>query len=325
MGLIVLMENLKLSKVTQSIVPIVYWAIISAILTVFTALKIKKTYDDPMRKLADAADRVAHGDFSVYVPTTHTAEKWDYLDLMLVNFNKMVEELGSIEVLKTGFFSNVSHEFKTPLAVIQGNAELLRRKGLPEEERRECVDNILSATRRLSGLITNMLKLDKLKGQTISSMPQRYDICRQLCDIALQFEEVWESKGIDFCVDIEDGAEIYADEELLASVWSNLLSNAFKFTEKGGEVTLTQKTEGEYITVSVSDTGCGMDEETSEKIFDKFYQGDSSHATEGNGLGLSIVKRILELSSGEINVESEVGKGSRFTVKLPRNLELAEE
>ncbi|MGN1187099.1 MAG: sensor histidine kinase, partial [Lachnospiraceae bacterium] len=234
------------------------------------------------------------------------------------DFNKMVEELGSIETLKTDFFSNVSHEIKTPLAVIQNNAELLRLEGLTEEERLEYTETILHATKRLSNLITNMLKLNKLEKQAITPAPQQYDLCAQLCECALQFEDAWERKNVEFEADIEERAMIEADEGLLALVWTNLLSNAVKFTPEGGTIRLAQISDEEKITVSVADTGCGMDEKTMSRIFDKFYQGDTSHSTEGNGLGLALVKRILQLSDGDISVNSEVGRGTVFTVTLPR-------
>jgi len=237
---------------------------------------------------------------------------------MILDFNKMVEELGSIETLKTDFFSDVSHEFKSPLAVISSNAELLQKSRKLSPEQEEQVENIRYATRRLSNLIQNMLKLNKLEKQTIHPMPEAFDVCAQLCECAVQFEDVWEKKNIEFEADLEDSAEVYADPGLMELVWTNLLSNAFKFTPENGTVTLTQRTEADRVLVSVADTGCGMTPETMRHVYDKFYQGDSSHATHGNGLGLALVKRILELSDGSITAESTLGKGSVFTVNLPR-------
>lgn len=180
----------------------------------------------------------------------------------------------------------------------------------------EVLEDILHATKRLSNLITNMLKLNKLEKQTIRPVPKQYDLCAQLCDCALQFEDVWEKKGLEFEVDMEERRTIEADPGLLELVWTNLLSNAVKFTPAGGTITLTEYCDEAGITVIVSDTGCGMNDEVKQRIFDKFYQGDTSHATEGNGLGLALVKRILELSDGHVFVESQVGKGSTFTVRL---------
>lgn len=323
-GLLVLANERQWSSLVQTLIPLAYWTIVAAGLTLYTRWRIQRAYEKPMKELAEATAKVAQGDFSVYVPPLHTMDKLDFLDVMITDFNKMVEELGSIETLKTDFFSNVSHEIKTSLAVIQNNAELLSRDGLTEERRRECTDTILHATRRLSDLVMNMLKLNKLEKQVIQPVPQPYDLCAQLCACALQFEDMWDKKDIEFEADLEDRAMIRADKGLLELVWTNLLSNAMKFTPAGGTITITERSDGEKRTVCVSDIGCGMDAATQARIFDKFYQGDPSHATEGNGLGLALVQRILELSGGTITVESAPGKGSAFTVTLPVSLDREE-
>ena len=317
MGLVTLINTKGWNDIVAVIIPTVYWALVAVALTLYARWQIKKTYEEPMHRLAKATAKVAQGDFSVYVPPLHTADKLDYLDVMILDFNTMVEELGSIETLKTDFFSNVSHEMKTPLAVIQNYAQLLQKENLTEEERREYSESILQSTRKLSSLITNILKLNKLEKQTIRPAPEQYDLCQQLCDCALQFEDAWEKKDIEFIAELEDRVVIEADPGLLELVWTNLLSNAVKFTPPGGTVTLTQTSNEREVTVSVSDTGCGMDEKTLRHIYDKFYQGDTSHSTEGNGLGLALVQRILQLSNGTITVKSRVGQGSTFTVRLP--------
>ena len=315
-GIITLANEEQWPTAVQILLPTLYWGLVAVGLTLFTRWEIRRNYEEPMRNLRNATEKVANGDFSVYVPPLHSVGKLDYLDAMILDFNKMVEELGSIEVLKTDFFSNVFHEIKTPLAVIHNNAQLLQRANLEESQRKECADAILHATRRLSNLITNMLKLNKLEKQAIQPAPQSFDLCAQLSECALQFENTWEQKDIEFIAELEDRALIRGDEELLALVWTNVLSNAIKFTPAGGTVTLTQRTEPDAVTVEVADTGCGMEAETMRHIFDKFYQGDTSHSTEGNGLGLALVRRILELSDGTITVQSTVGKGSAFTVRL---------
>lgn len=317
-GIVVLMTRLKLHPSIQTAIPLMYWAVVATGLTLYTRWRMKKSYDEPMRILAAATAKVAAGDFSVYIPPYHTADKHDYLDVMLMDFNKMVAELGSIETLKTDFFSNVSHEIKTPIAVIQNYAEMLSRGNLPEKRVQEYAESIQQASKKLSTLITNMLKLNKLDKQTIKPISESYDLCEQLCHCALQFEDLWEQKNIDFVADVEERTIISADKELMELVWTNLLSNAIKFTKSGGCVTLCQTSDADSVIVEISDTGCGMSEETVSHIFEKFYQGDTSHSTEGNGLGLSLSLRILQLMDASISVISVLGKGSTFTVTIPK-------
>lgn len=316
-GIIVLMNVYGWSKIAQTIVPIAYWTLAATGITIYTRRQVRRTYEEPMQRLAEATRQIAAGDFSVYVAPVHTIEKLDYLDNMIIDFNKMVEELGSIETLKTDFTANVSHEIKTPLAIIQNNAELLRNEALTDRQR-ECVDTIYHTTHRLSDLITNILKLNRLERQTITSESRLYDVCAQLAECALNYEDVWERKGLEFDADLEDRAEITADPALMELVWNNLLSNAVKFTEPGGSITLMEHSDAEHIYVTVADTGCGMNAETRAHIFEKFYQGDTSHATAGNGLGLALTMRVLQLHGFKILVESTVGEGSTFTVVMPQ-------
>ena len=316
-GLIVGMNTLGWSDWVQTAVPMLYWSAVAVGLTLFTRKQIQRSYEEPMHRLAEATEKVAGGDFSVYVPTIHTSDKLDYLDVMIVDFNKMVEELGSIETLKTDFFSNVSHEIKTPLAVIQNNAELLRMETLTDTQR-EYADTIYQSSKRLADLISNILKLNKLEKQSITPDIQVYDVCAQLAECALGFEESWEQKQLDFDADMEDRALVAADPALMELVWNNLFSNAVKFTEPGGNITLTQASDENNVYVSVRDTGCGMTEETKKHIFEKFYQGDTSHAMAGNGLGLALALRVLQLNQFQIQVESAPGKGSTFTVTMPK-------
>lgn len=315
------MNTLELNGFIQTLIPTIYWTAVAAGLTLFTRKKVKDTYEEPLHRLADATQQVAGGDFSVYVPTIHTADRLDYLDVMILDFNKMVEELGSVETLKTDFVSNVSHEMKTPIAVIKNYAELLQMKNASDGEKAEYARNIEEAAGHLSALISNILKLNKLENQRIDPEIESYDLCGQLEECILQYEELWDEKELELEVDMEEKAVIQADPSLMELVWNNLLSNAIKFTEQGRKVTVRQATEAEYVEVSVSDTGCGMSKESIRHIFDKFYQGDTSHSKEGNGLGLALVKRILVLMNGDIQVVSQEGKGSTFTVKLPRRMD----
>jgi Signal transduction histidine kinase len=316
---IILAHAVDLSKIPgwYGKVIVCYWIFVSIAFTLLTRNQINQNFEKPIKRFAEAAEAVANGDFSVYVAPIHTAEKQNYLDVMFLNFNTMVEALGSIETLKTEFFSNVSHEIKTPLAIILNYAESLQKDNLSEADRRAYIDTIIQTSKRLSELITNILKLNKLEKQVIEPLNEPYDLCEQLCECAIRYEKIWEQKNIEFEADLEDRATIEADESLLELVWNNLLSNAVKFTEPGGTVTLRQTSTEDEITVSVTDTGCGMSEEIRKHIFDKFYQGDTSHSTEGNGLGLALALRIIQLTGGRITVDSELNVGSTFTVYLP--------
>lgn len=316
-GLVVLMNSRGWNDLIQTVVPMLYWGAVAVGLTLFTRKKIRDTYEAPLHRLAEATEKVANGDFSVYIPTVHSANRLDYLDVMILDFNKMVEELGSVETLKTDFVSNVSHEMKTPIAVIKNYAELLQMEQSTEEERLEYARNIEEAAARLSSLISNILRLNKLENQRIRPEIEDYDLCGQLENCILQYEEMWDEKELELEVEMEDRAVVQADKSLMELVWNNLLSNAIKFTEPGGTVKICQTSEDGFIQVAVTDTGCGMSRESIRHIFDKFYQGDTSHSKEGNGLGLALVRRILTLMNGEIEVVSQEGKGSTFTVRLP--------
>lgn len=294
-----------------------FWFFGSVVFTFFTGWQIRKKYTQPLEEIADAARKVAEGDFSVYLRPKHTKDKANCMDVLVQDFNKMVEELGSIETLKTDFFSNVSHEFKTPLSVIYTNAQILQGQNL-DKEQKECADNIVDSSKRMANLIQNMLKLNKLEKQTITPTAEVYDVCAQLCECAVQFEDSWEKKNLELNVEMEDRVFIFADPGLMELVWNNLLSNAIKYNREGGTITISQTSDEKFVKISVADTGCGMSEKVIGHIFDKFYQADESHASSGNGLGLSLVKRVLELSDASITVESMPEIGSVFTVILEK-------
>jgi signal transduction histidine kinase len=293
--------------------------IISLLCTVIDGIRRKFMIERPVRRIVHAADQVMRGNLTVRIPPIHSIDSMNGFDIIADYFNHMTEELSGMETLRTDFIANVSHELKTPLAVIQNYGTMLQQKDLPEEKRLEYAKAITDASRNLANLITNILKLNKLENQEIYPNTTKYDLSEQLCECLLMFEDAWEQKNLEIETDIKENVTVNADEEMLSLVWNNLFSNAIKFTEAGGRVSLSVKSEDDFAIVKVSDTGCGISRETGAHIFEKFYQGDTSHATKGNGLGLALVKRVMDITGGDISVESEVDKGSTFTVKIRRN------
>ena len=274
--------------------------------------------DRPVKKILDAAEKVMQGDFSVRIEPVKDFAGETGFNQIIDCFNKMTAELAGTESLRTDFIANVSHELKTPLAVMGNYATMLQRPGITGQERTEYAKAISESARRLGQLITNILKLNKLENQQIFPQKQEYDLGEQLCECMLQFEDAWEKKALNIETDMEEDVRIRSDSELLSLVWNNLISNAVKFTPPGGTIGIRLKTEGDLVSVSVSDTGCGIKPEVGQHIFEKFYQGDTSHATQGNGLGLALVKRVVDILNGEIGVQSVYGQGSTFTVKFRR-------
>lgn len=297
---------------------IVYY-VVMALLSYRLLLRIiRANYSEHLLKVSEATRKVVEGDFSVELEMDENLKENSYVNIMFSDFNTMLAELNSIESLKDDFISNVSHEIKTPLSVINNYTTALKDKDLPEKIRDEYIETIIDTTEKLSDLVSNILKLNKIENRNISPEKQEYDLCRQLSDCLLSFEQQWEEKEIELFVDIEDRVMIKEPFALLDVVWHNLLSNAFKFTGNCGKVSLIQTSTDDFIEVKIKDTGCGFDEETKLHIFDKFYQGDTSHSEEGNGLGLALVQKIAERNNYEISVESEVGKGTEFTVKIKK-------
>ena len=294
-------------------------AFLSFVCTLIDWYRRRITVTMPVRRIIEAAKKMTEGDFSVRISHVHRADFEDGFNRIIDCFNALAEELSGTETLRTDFIANVSHELKTPLAVMKNYALMLRQPGLGEAERMEYSREISAAADRLSGLISNILKLNKLENQQLFPAAQEYDLSEQVIECLLSFEDIWEKKNIELETDIEEGIRISSDRELWSIVWNNLLSNALKFTPEGGSVSVSLSDAGESVVFSVEDTGCGISREMGSRIFDKFYQGDTSHATEGNGLGLALVKRIIDISGSEIAVESEQGKGSRFSVIIGRD------
>ncbi len=286
-----------------------------------TAIDITRRWymvERPVRRITAAAERLMQGDLSARIPPQHSIDPQDGFAAIAEAFNRMAQELSGTETLRADFIANVSHELKTPLAVMQNYATLLRQPNLPDARRAEYAQAVAAACRRLTALVTNILKLNKLENQQIYPEAKRYNVSEQLCAELLAFEPVWEEKQIEVETALEEDVWVEADAELLSLVWSNLLSNAFKFTPQGGCVRVSLTAEDGCAAVRVADTGCGISRGAGAHIFEKFYQGDASHAAQGNGLGLALVKRVVEIVGGEISVSSTPGKGSTFTVTLGR-------
>jgi len=281
-------------------------------------IRRKVMVDRPVKIITAATEQIMQGDFSVRVKTMKGGGMEGFNQIGNA-VNAMAQELSGTETLRTDFISNVSHELKTPLAVMGNYATMLQRPGITEEEKNEYAKAISEASRKLAQLITNILKLNKLENQQIFPQPREFDLSEQLRECLLVFEDAWEAKNLEIETDMEDDVPIRSDPELLSLVWNNLISNAVKFTPDGGKIRVTLKTADEAVTVSVSDTGCGITPEVGRHIFEKFYQGDTSHATQGNGLGLALVKRVADILQGEITVQSTPGRGSTFTVRIGRN------
>ncbi|MBE6951931.1 MAG: HAMP domain-containing histidine kinase [Ruminococcaceae bacterium] len=308
-------ENLKIAA-KLTFVNVLF---LSLICTVIDALRRKLTIQRPVQKIIAAAEKIMQGDFSVRIAPIQRTDYEDTFNQIIDCFNKMAQELSATETLRTDFIANVSHELKTPLAVMQNYGTLLQTPGLSEEKRIEYAKAITDASRRLADLVSNILKLSKLENQQVALSTKPYDLGEQLCECLLGFEELWEKKALEIETELADNVIVTADAEMMALVWNNLFSNAIKFTAAGGKIALRLTTDGNDAVVRISDTGCGISAEVGKHMFDKFYQGDSSRATQGNGLGLALVKRIIDLTESEISVESEVGVGTTFTVRMRRN------
>lgn len=285
---------------------------ISAVITIIDSMRRRFTIEMPVRRIMETVGRISRGKYGIQIEPSYTRRINEFDDI-IDGINQMSKELARTETLKTDFIANVTHEIKTPLAIIQNYASMLQDEELDGETRQEYVQTLLDASRRLSGLVANMLKLNKLENQEISLENQEFNVGEQVRSVLLSFEGAWSGKDLEIDVDIED-TMICCDEGLLEIVWSNLISNAIKFTPEGGSLGVSVKQGKDAVAVSVQDSGCGMDEATGRHIFDKFYQGDTSHAKEGNGLGLAMVKRVMDIVGGEIYVDSKLGSGSTFTV-----------
>lgn len=279
------------------------------------AVGLSKIFVSPMMKLGDAMRKVAGGDFTVRLDCT---SKIRDVREVYGSFNTMVKELGNTETLQTDFVSNVSHEFKTPINAIEGYASLLQDSQLTDEQKNAYIDKIIFNTRRLSDLVGNILLLSKVNNQTISLKATTFRLDEQVRQSILALESKWEKKEIEFDIDLDE-IEYTGYENLLSHVWLNLIDNAVKFSPQNGQIRIRLKQLAGSVTFSIWDNGLPIPEADIDRIFNKFYQGDNSHASEGNGLGLALVRKIVAAAHGTINVTSSEDAGTEFVVALPNS------
>ena len=312
-GLILVLN--RLFGVTLSIPSVIWVLVASSAVAGIIALLLNHRILRPIRNLGSAMNRVAGGDFKLRIDSTSRSGD---IQQLYKDFNVMVSELEKTEVLQSDFVSNVSHEFKTPINAIEGYTMLLQDTDGATPEQREYVDKILHNTRRLSSLIGDILLLSKVENQTIAREETEFRLDEQVRQSILSLEPQWSEKETDFDVELEE-ISYRGDERLLLHVWNNLIGNAVKFNPPNAAVRLRLSRSDGGVIFTVEDEGPGIPPEAQKHIFDKFYQGDSSHREEGNGLGLALVKRILNVCGGEIAQENLPGRGCRFTVRLPEN------
>lgn len=297
--------------------PIVFFALGSLLLGAVITFFVGKTIIRPIQKIGCAFDELSRGNFDVRVSEDECLAE---IREIATRFNAMTFDLAHIETLRSDFVANVSHEFKTPLSAIEGYATLLQAPKLSREKHERYIGKILENSRRLSNLSGDILLLSKLENRESLPDGSSYRLDEQIRRCILMLENKWSGKKIEFDIELENTL-YYGSEAMLDRVWLNLLDNAIKFSPLGGTVRVSADTNDEgYITISVANDGEGMDAEVKKHVFEKFYQGDASHSSDGNGLGLALVRRITELCRGKVEVESEVGYGAVFTVTLPKNM-----
>ncbi len=294
--------------------PLVWMGLFSLCIGTVFAFFVNQIILKPIKGLSRAMKAVAKGDFSTRLSTRSRIHE---IQDSYQSFNLMARELSATETLQADFISNVSHEFKTPINAIEGYATLLQGTENIDEVENAYIEKILFGTRRLSELVGSMLLLSKLDNQAIAAKSERFRLDEQIRQAFLLLEPKWTEKELDFDIDL-DSLEYTGPESILRHVWQNLMDNAIKFSPSGTTITIRLRRDGDSLCFTIADCGPGIAPEAQTHIFERFYQADSSHRSEGSGLGLALVKRIVDLEGGHIAVESQPGEGCRFTVRLPQ-------
>ena len=302
-------------RLPQNTTIIIVTGLISLVIGYAIAILTGRFSMSPFNKVVTHASRLADGDFNARIEFSPAIAKLSVFKELSDSFNKLAEELQSTEILRSDFINDFSHEFKTPLVSISGFAELLESDSITAEERAQYINVIKEESKRLESMAKNVLFLTRLENQNILANRNTFNLSEQLRSAILLLEPKWSTRDIELNIDFEE-YEIYADEELLKQVWINLFDNAVKFTPNGGEITVTVKPVSNGIKAVFSNTGEDIPKEKLQKIFRKFYQTDESHSTNGNGIGLAIVKKVVELHKGSVTVKSEGGI-TEFSVFIP--------
>ena len=279
---------------------------------------ISKTVLKPLQQVINATKEIGQGNFNYTIPETNLINnKKTEITELISSFNVMTQQLASIELFKNDFINNFSHEFKTPISSIIGFAEELERDDITKEERKLYLSIIISESKRLANLSSNILLLTKLENQMIITNKKTFSLDEQIRNTILMMQDDWKNKNVNLELSLE-AVEYYGNPELIKQIWINLINNAIKFTDENGTIKINLKTDDTKIIVVIEDNGIGMEQEIIKHIFDKFYQGDASRATKGKGLGLSLVKKIVDLSKGTIEVKSKIDQGTTFTIYLDK-------
>lgn len=319
---VALLVYAHISKENHAVIALVIliFLILSALLcTAIDTIRRHLTITKPVEEIKKATKKMAAGDFNVSLNINKYYSGFNALDDIKEDLNVLAKELAKNEILKSDFISNVSHELKTPSSVILNYSQLIQNENLSQEKKQKYLTSIKEASIKLNNLVTNVLKLNKLENQELNIECKEFNLSESIIEQILLYEDKINEKHLSMICNIEENVFINSEQSYLEIIWNNLISNAIKFSFDSGKIEINLNKESKYIIFSIIDYGCGLDSNTGSHIFDKFYQGDTSHHKEGNGLGLALVKKVIDVLGGEISVESELNKGTKFTVILKEN------
>lgn len=295
---------------------LIFIFVLSAVIGTVTTMMGSRLAMRLLSKVLTAMKQLANGNFDVRIKMNGLMRPRELVEFT-GEFNEMAKELGSIEMLRSDFVNNFSHEFKTPIVSLRGFAKLLKEEKLTPEERDEYLDIIISESDRLTALATNVLNLSKIENQNIVNEKTTFNLSEQIRRVILMMESKWSEKNLELDVDMEE-INYFGNSELLNQVWFNLADNAIKFSPSGSPLKIKLSESESFVIFEIQDHGCGMDDSTREHMFDKFYQGNRKREIEGNGLGMTVVNKIVNLHRGSIFIDSEPNQGTLIRITLPK-------